>query len=250
MIDKFVRVAVAGVQVARSSLASCVFKSKPTKKLCRKGLSVALLGVSALSMSHMASATPITVDADVVANTGWTVAFTPFDQGLGTLTGAHLTYSFAVTYNFRNDWGLIAASDWQSNAVIRVTDKLGSWIAPLAGGSEAHGAIPELGSDEDASAWVTISGEAELAAATVVDPFWLRAYYYLPTVGGGAEMGDSITVPWNAAEGAVFNARVTYSYEAAAAGPISTVPSPPTIALFTLGLMVIAARRVKARKYR
>lgn len=256
MIEQFLRVAVAGVQAARSGLAACVFKSKPTKKLCRKGLSVALLGVSALSLSHMASATLITVEADVLANTGSSVTFAQFDQSLGTLTGAQLTYSFGVTYWLFNDGSQVDANEWSSNSSVWVTGA-GASTDLRAHTQEIRDAIAEgIGPSS-----VLLSGTVGLTLSELYGGTGASVLvgWNNPTVRGntlfigpgGVDNNDLYSRdPYMT--NLVATASLGYVYDAAADSGTraADVPAPPTLALFTLGLMGIAARRVKARKYR
>tara|TARA_R110001583_G_scaffold72902_2_gene203563 strand:+ start:2504 stop:3268 length:765 start_codon:yes stop_codon:yes gene_type:complete len=254
MIDKILRVAVAGVQAARSGLAACVFKSNPTKILYRKGLIVALLGVSALSVTHIASATLITVEADVLANTGSSVTFAQSDQSLGTLTGAQLTYSFVVTYPLFNDWGIVDANDWSLNSAVRVAGIGFAETLLNAYTQEVTYDIPE----GDGQALATLTGAVTLTLAEIDG--WAGAILRVSTrpiimgndffIGPGAGDGDAIfsSDPYVPNVEATASLGYTYDPVSVSGTRATTVPAPPTLALFTLGLMVIAARRVKARK--
>lgn len=192
-----------------------------------------------LSLSHMASAALITVEADVLANTGSSVTFAPFDIGLGTLTGARLTYNFTALYNFYNDGDFaIAANDWQSNARIIIIDSKGQLFSS---GSETHGSI----NLELSQAWVNIMViDEELLLDRIQFQYNIEWYHNYPSVPG---LGDWVIVPNIMAEGHTAMAKVVYTYEAVRAGSPSPVPTPPTLALFTLGLMGLAARQLKKK---
>lgn len=253
MIDKILRVAVAGVQAARSGLTACVFKSNPTKILYKKGFSVALLGVIALSLSPMASATLITVEADVLANTGSTVTFAQFDQSLGTLTGAQLTYSFGVTYYLFNDCCGVDASDWSTNGSVYLKGIGFASMELNQYTQEVTSYIPE----DVAQAYATLAGTVMLTFDEIHGGVGSSVGFYdRPSINGttlwiGPRGGDGDAIesiyPYMSV---VSTVSMGYKYDTVSVSgtQTATVPAPPTLALFTLGLMVIAARRVKARK--
>jgi hypothetical protein len=195
----------------------------------------------------MASATLITVEADVLENTGSSVTFAQFDQSLGTLTEAHLTYNFAALYYFYNDGDAIAANHWLSGAYINRERLSGQRIYNSVA---THGSIAEGSQNEVSQAWVTLTGEVDEALIDVAATQWANKINFnygnaIVAPGLGEDLLDARQYfrPSHTATATMF-----YTYNVMQAA--SPVPTPPTLALFTLGLLVIAARRVKARKYR
>jgi hypothetical protein len=198
-----------------------------------------------LSLSHMASATLITVEADVLANTGSSVTFAQFDQSLGTLTRAHLTYSFTAIYNFFNDGDAIEANDWNSNAHIQRLYQRGIRIYTS---TETHDRIASRGFDTKSQAWVRLDGTAEEILEDIVSNTYTNTISWETGRIDVPFLGDSLIIdPRDPFDGFTASASMMYTYEAVRAGGPSPVPTPPTLALFTLGLMGLAARRFKKK---
>jgi hypothetical protein len=207
-----------------------------------------------LTLSHMASATLITVEADVLANTGTAVTFAQFDQSLGTLSGAHLTYRFAMSYAFFNNDTLVVASDWNSNFLIWFEKEAGRGLSTDLGSTTQENRNDIQEGEGLATATLTGTVDLELSSISDGDEPIVNVNWGNPTVKGltvvigpGNCNGDLCSIAPYISN---FDASATLSYfyeRAPTVGTLTPVPTPPTLALFTLGLMGLAARRCKKK---